>query len=195
MKEKQENLHNDGLKKKYEEKYEMKKLFKKNVSEETAITWLWLSVFIILVDQVTKYLANKYLILSQPVKLLPFLNFTLQYNTGAAFSFLGAESGWQVYLLAAISLIVSVIVFLWLVRMKYPHWLMAFSLSLILGGALGNFIDRCRYGFVVDFIDFHIGQWHFATFNVADSAISIGAVLLIGKLLFYPDKKMSIHRN
>lgn len=173
----------------------MKAFFKKEVGDKTAITWLWVSVFIILIDQVSKYLVNKYLVLFQPMRLLPFLNFTLKYNTGAAFSFLGTAGGWQVYLLAAISLIVSIIVFIWLVRMKYPHWVMALSLSLILGGALGNLIDRLRYGFVIDFIDFHIGNWHFATFNVADSAISIGAVLLIGKLLLYPNKKINAHEK
>ncbi len=151
------------------------------------IAWPWfsLSIIIILFDQITKYFANHYLTLNEPFFVLPFLNFTLNYNPGAAFSFLGNADGWQVYLLAGISIVVSIVIFIWLMRTQRSDWLQAFALSLLLGGACGNLIDRIRFSYVIDFIDFHIKNWHFATFNIADSAISVGAFLLIIKLLFF----------
>ena len=155
-----------------------------NKTKKNALPWLFLSLTIIILDQITKYFANKYLVLGQPVKIFPFFNFNLQYNPGAAFSFLGAATGWQIYLLAGISIAVIIGVLFWLYRTPRSDWLMAMSLSLIVGGAIGNLIDRIRLGYVIDFCDFHIKTWHFATFNVADSAISIGAVLLVVKLLF-----------
>ena len=156
--------------------------------QKRAGPWLWLSVVIIIIDQCAKYLANQYLALYQPIALLPFFNLTLKYNPGAAFSFLGAAEGWQIFLLAAISVIVMVVILVWLGRVKRSDWLLALPLSLILGGAFGNLIDRIRLGYVIDFFDFHIKTWHFATFNVADSAISVGAVLLIIKLVFFSKK-------
>lgn len=158
-------------------------------SHKNALPWLWVSGFIIVLDQFTKYFANQYLQLEQPLAIFPFFNLTLQYNFGAAFGFLGATNGWQVYLFAGISIIVIMIIFVWLIRLRRSDRLMAFSLSLILGGACGNLIDRVRFSYVIDFFDFHIDTWHFATFNVADSAITIGAALLIIKLLFFSQIK------
>lgn len=152
--------------------------------KKSALCWLWMSAIIIVGDQATKYLVLRHLSYDQPVAVLPFLNFTLRFNTGAAFSFLGDASGWQIYLLAGISIVVSVLLIIWLSRLRYADWMTALPLSLILGGALGNLLDRVRFRYVVDFIDFHLGAWHFATFNVADAAVSVGAVgLILG--LFY----------
>lgn len=157
--------------------------------KKNALPWLGLSIIIIVLDQFTKYLANTYLDLNQPLPLLPFFNLTLRYNPGAAFSFLSGFGGGQVWLLTAIALIVAVLIFFWLARTPRTDWLNACALSLILGGALGNVIDRLRFSFVVDFFDFHVRDWHFATFNVADSAVCIGAFLLITKILFFDRRK------
>lgn len=151
-----------------------------------ALVWLWLSILIVVLDQKTKYLVSHYLSLGQPVKVFPFLNFTLNYNTGALFSFLDAESGWQVIFFAAISLIVSIILIVWLSRLSHSETMMSLGFSLIIGGAIGNFIDRVLRDYVTDFIDFYIKEWHFATFNIADSAICIGVFLVIIHVIFTP---------
>ncbi|MFZ5594354.1 MAG: signal peptidase II [Pseudomonadota bacterium] len=141
--------------------------------------WLWLSLVVIVLDQATKFLASGMLILHEPVAVLPFFNLTLMHNTGAAFSFLHDASGWQRWFFAALALIVSVMLVLWLRRLQ-PHerWL-ATALTLVLGGALGNLIDRLMYGYVVDFIQLYYQDWYYPAFNVADSAITVGAVMLV----------------
>lgn len=158
----------------------------KTTSRKTALTWLWLSVFIITIDQLTKYLVLHYLTFGSTVKNFSWLNLILNYNTGAAFSFLSTESGWQVYFFSLISLIVVIFLIVWLSRTQRSDKWRALGFSLIVGGALGNFIDRVRLGYVIDFMDFHIKNWHYATFNVADSAICIGVFLLIVFLLDCP---------
>lgn len=144
-----------------------------------ASPWLYLSVLAIVFDQVTKYEAVRHWTMGKPIKIFPFLNFTLNHNTGAAFSFLGTGSGWQIYSFAAISLVIAVFLIVWLSRTGRSDYVIAIGLSLVIGGALGNFIDRVYLGYVVDFIDFHIKDWHYATFNFADSAICIGTLLVI----------------
>lgn len=155
---------------------------------KNAWPWLLLSVIVIAIDQLSKLYLNAHLTLGQPVEVLPFFNLTLAYNTGAAFSFLGEQAGWQIWVFASISLVVSIILMVWLLKTPRSEALLACSLSLILGGAVGNSIDRVLYGYVIDFADFHIGSWHFATFNVADSAVCIGAGLLIIHLVFFSKK-------
>lgn len=145
--------------------------------------WLWLSGFIILLDQLVKYLVIRHLIIGKPIVIVPFFNLSLNYNTGAAFSFLGEGSGWQVYFLAAISLAVALALTFWLGRVKRSDVFMGLGISLIIGGAIGNFIDRVRLNYVIDYFDFHVKSWHFATFNIADSAICIGAFFIIIKIL------------
>jgi len=159
-----------------------------NETNKKAWSWLWLSLFIIIIDQLSKYFANQLLPYGKQVHVLPFFNLWLKYNAGAAFGFFGTAGGWQVFLLSGISIIVAVIIFAWLGKLKRSAWMMAGSLSLIMGGACGNLIDRLRFNYVVDFFDFHVGGWHFATFNVADSAICVGATLLVIKLLFFSKK-------
>jgi len=150
--------------------------------------WLWLSILVVVLDQGSKFLAVHYLVYGKPIVVLPFFNLWLNYNTGAAFGFLGAQNGWQVFLLSGIAIIVSVVLIMWLGKTPRKDWLMALALSLILGGAIGNLIDRIRFKYVIDFFDFHIGTWHFATFNVSDIAITIGAIFLVIRLLFIRDK-------
>lgn len=146
--------------------------------------WLWLAIVAIFLDQVSKYLATEYLAYKPPMEITSWLNFILAHNMGAAFSFLGDAGGWQRWFFTALAGAASIFILIWLRRLKPDeHWL-ACALSLILGGAVGNLIDRVRFGYVVDFIDFHIGTWHFATFNIADAAISIGAVMMLIEAFF-----------
>lgn len=162
--------------------------------------WLWLSVVVIILDQLSKLYITEYLTQHPPVELTSWLNLILAHNTGAAFSFLGDAGGWQRWFFVALSSVVSIILVVWIVRSQISIWLSC-ALALILGGAVGNLIDRTCFGYVVDFIDFHIDSlpwpllkfsfntwdfeklyihnWHFATFNIADAAISVGAVLML----------------
>lgn len=141
--------------------------------------WLWVTVVVLLLDQGTKLLADSAMALHESIALLPSLALTKAYNTGAAFSFLGDASGWQRWFFSALAVVVCLILLAWLRRLPATEWRMALALSLILGGAAGNLIDRVLYGHVIDFIDVYYGAWHWPTFNVADSAISVGAALLL----------------
>lgn len=140
--------------------------------------WLAISALLIAFDQWSKYLVKHALALSGPIEITPFFNLVLAYNRGAAFSFLSSASGWQRELFIAIAVVASVWI-LYLLRKCTRQTLFCFALSLILGGAIGNVIDRVLIGAVVDFLDFHAAGWHFPVFNVADSAISCGAALLV----------------
>ncbi len=144
-----------------------------------AAKWLWLTVLVLFSDQLTKYLASERLVLHQAVEILPMLNFTLVHNYGAAFSFLSDSSGWQRWFLTIIALVVSVVIAVWMRRLTSGEMMTAAGLALILGGALGNVWDRIQLGYVVDFVDVYYQTWHWPAFNIADSAITIGAVLLI----------------
>ena len=141
--------------------------------------WLWVSVVVLILDQCTKLLADAMLTLHQPVVLLPFLALRKAYNYGAAFSFLGDASGWQRWFFIVLALVVMAILVAWLYRLPSDNTRARVALVLILGGAAGNVIDRLAYGYVIDFIDVFYGSWHWPTFNIADSAISVGAFLLL----------------
>lgn len=145
--------------------------------------WLAVAVAIIAFDQATKVAADTLLNYHRPVPLIPFFNLTLSYNSGAAFSFLGDASGWQRWFFAVIALGVSGFLVHWLYQVGGRDRWLALSLSLILGGAIGNLLDRLMYGYVVDFIHFYVGDWSFPIFNIADCAISIGAGLLIAHMV------------
>lgn len=146
--------------------------------------WLWLSAVVLVIDQITKLAAEQFLTWGQPVPLLPFLNLTLLYNTGAAFSFLSQAGGWQRWFFIVLAAVISLVLLGWLRKLEAGQRVTAAGLALILGGALGNLIDRLVYGHVVDFIDFYYGSWHWPAFNVADSAITVGAATLIWEGLF-----------
>ena len=107
--------------------------------------------------------------------MFSWFNLTLQHNTGAAFSFLSDAGGWQRYFFSGIAVVISVALVIWLYRLPAKQWLLALSLGLILGGALGNLWDRLVLGYVVDFISVHYRGWYFPAFNIADSAITVGA--------------------
>lgn len=146
---------------------------------QTALKTAWLAVILIVVDQLTKYWVNQTLTLGEPVAVIPFLNLTLVYNYGAAFSFLADMGGWQRWFFSGLALVVGGALLIWLAKLPKAWTLEVVAINLILSGAVGNLIDRMAAGRVTDFIDFYIGTWHYATFNVADIAISVGAVLLI----------------
>jgi signal peptidase II len=145
-----------------------------------ALTWLLLSLAILIADQITKAIVLEHFQLhdSMPV-IAGLLNWTLAYNEGAAFSFLADAGGWQRWFFTALAVVVSVVLVVWLKRTPRSDWRTALPLSLVIGGAIGNVIDRVRFGHVVDFIDVYYGAAHWPAFNIADSAISVGAVLLI----------------
>lgn len=143
------------------------------------LRWLLLSLAVIGLDQWTKQLIVRSLELFQTRVLLPVFNLTYLHNTGAAFSFLDGASGWQRWLFTGLAGVVSIALVVWLRRIdRRDPWLAA-AVALILGGALGNAIDRVRLGYVVDFIQVHWGTHYFPAFNVADSAITVGAAVLI----------------
>ena len=139
---------------------------------------LVIALVVIVVDQLTKFAATAALA-QGPVEVLPFLNFALVHNTGAAFGFLSTAGGWQKFFFIGIAALATAVIIVMLRKTPRQDWFMQLSLSLILGGALGNLVDRLIHGHVIDFIDFYISTWHFWTFNVADAAISIGAVMLV----------------
>ena len=141
--------------------------------------WLWLSALVVVLDQATKWLAVWGLEPFRPVSIAPLLNLTLMYNEGAAFSFLSSAGGWQRWLLAGFALAITVVLVVWLLRLKPGERIMAAALSLVAGGAIGNLIDRVLTGRVVDFVDVYVGDWHWPAFNVADSAITVGVALLL----------------
>lgn len=139
--------------------------------------WL-IAVVVAIVDQLSKLAAVKYL-LRGSVELAPFLNLSLVFNSGAAFGFLSGASGWQNMLFVGIAIVVSFFIIVMVKRLGVNDTQVLIGLMMILGGAAGNLIDRLRQGYVVDFIDFHYQNWHWPAFNIADSSITIGAVLLV----------------
>lgn len=150
------------------------------------LKWLWLAVLVIVVDLGTKAMATAMLTYANPVPVMPSFNLTLLHNTGAAFSFLANADGWQRWFFVALALVVSVVLVTWLRKLKANETWTAIAIVLILGGALGNVYDRVVHGYVVDFLHFYWQDWHFPAFNLADTAITIGAAMMILDLFRKP---------
>ncbi len=161
--------------------------------------YLTISMLILVLDQLTKFAVQQFLTLGQSVPFIPTINLYLAHNEGAAFSMLSSAGGWQRWFLTALSLVASIFIATWILRLPKNEKVTGVSLALVLGGAVGNLVDRVLYGYVIDFIDFYyqasqdclplFNKWfdqacHYATFNVADSAISTGVVLLIAGSLY-----------
>jgi signal peptidase II len=142
------------------------------------LPWLILAVIIILADQFTKTLILGYYKLGDSTPVTSFFNIVRVHNTGAAFSFLAGAGGWQRWFFTGIGAVATIFI-LWMLRSHHAQKLFSFALACILGGAIGNVIDRLLHGYVVDFLDFYYGTWHFPAFNIADSAITLGAICLI----------------
>ncbi|NEX61993.1 signal peptidase II [Noviherbaspirillum galbum] len=156
-----------------------KKSFSSMSSSKPGITpWLGIAAIIILLDQVTKITISKLFAFGESLQITSFFNLVLAHNKGAAFSFLATESGWQRYFFTAIA-VVAVLFIVFLLKRHAGQRLFCWALALILGGAIGNVIDRSLYGYVIDFLDFHAAGWHWPAFNVADMAICCGAALFV----------------
>lgn len=140
--------------------------------------WLGIAAVVVLLDQVTKITMSRLLAYGQSEPVTSFFNLVMVYNPGAAFSFLANSGGWQRWFFSALALAVSIFI-VWMLNRNATQRMFCWSLSLILGGAVGNLIDRLAYGHVIDFLDFHAGGWHWPAFNVADAAITIGAALFV----------------
>lgn len=150
-----------------------------------ALPWLLLSIVVIVLDQLSKWFALRELTPYMPHAVIPgLLNWTLAFNTGAAFSFLSNGSGWQTWLFAVLAIAVSAVLIVWLSRTSRGDWRTAAPLALVIGGALGNLVDRLVHGQVTDFIQVFWRVWSWPAFNLADSAICVGAVALIAFGLF-----------
>ena len=147
-------------------------------SSGSMLPWLVLALVILIADQFTKVLILGYYKLGDATYVSSFFNIVRVHNSGAAFSFLAGASGWQRWFFTGIGIAAAIFI-IWMLRSHAGQKLFSFALACILGGALGNVIDRSLHGYVVDFLDFHYGTWHFPSFNVADAGITIGAVCLI----------------
>jgi signal peptidase II len=156
---------------------------------QTGLRWCWVSLLVIIIDRLTKMVVLSHLVVYKPLQMTSFFNLTLAYNKGAAFSFLGSASGWQSWLFGLLAVAVSVTLLIWLKRLSSQQWWISIALSLIIGGALGNLFDRVYYGEVIDFLQFHAGQFYWPVFNIADSAICAGAFMLVVEAIFNKNKK------
>ena len=156
-----------------------------------ALNWYLLSLVVIILDQWTKWLAETNLTFLEPVPVIePFLNWTLAYNYGAAFSFLADAGGWQKWFFSGLALLMSLFLIGYLAKAPRQAKLLSLGLALVLGGAVGNLIDRLLHGHVIDFIHVHYADvWHYPIFNIADIGISIGVLLIIIDMLFLEKKR------
>jgi signal peptidase II len=149
------------------------------VKYDIMLKWLWVSFLALILDQISKIAVDNSMRLYESIAIMPSFNLTYVHNTGAAFSFLAHAGGWQRWLFAGLALIISVAIGVWIARLKQQEVLLAVALSLVLGGAVGNLIDRVAYGYVIDFLDVYYNTWHWPAFNIADSAICVGVFLML----------------
>ena len=153
--------------------------------------WLWylIAIVVMLLDQISKVFASANLVYGEPVTFTSFFNFTLLHNHGAAFSFLSEAGGWQRWFFAIIAIVVSTVLVVWIGRSAEKNKSESLALAFILGGAIGNLYDRIALGYVIDFIVVHFQDYHWPAFNLADSAITIGAFILIVEIFLTKEKK------
>lgn len=147
--------------------------------KETALKWLWITAIFLILDQITKQWVAQTFNYREVVAIFPSFNLTYAQNPGAAFSFLADQPGWQRWFFTAIATIASGVFLFWMAKTPKSNKILGIGFSLMLSGALGNLIDRVLFGYVIDFLDFYIGNSHWPAFNVADSAIFVGAGLMI----------------
>jgi len=151
------------------------------------LKWLWLAVLVVAIDLGTKAIASAMLTYGNPVPVIPMFNLTLLHNTGAAFSFLAGAAGWQRWFFITLAVVVSAVLIVWLRKLqRYETWT-AIAIVLILGGAIGNVYDRVVHGYVVDFIHVYWRNWHFPAFNLADTAITLGALMMVRDVFRKPE--------
>lgn len=147
--------------------------------KETGLAWLWLTVIFFVLDQITKQWVAQTFDYRETLAVMPYFNLTYVHNPGAAFSFLADQPGWQRWFFTAIATTASIVFLVWMAKTPRSNSLLGIAFALLLSGALGNLTDRVLFGYVIDFLDFYIGQSHWPAFNVADSAIFVGAALMI----------------
>jgi signal peptidase II len=157
------------------------------------LKWLWLSALVIILDQLTKYQASQQLILHEPVAIISGFNLTLMHNTGAAFSFLSQAGGWQRWFFIVLGSVIGFAILVWMIKLPADKRWLSCTLALILGGALGNLWDRVMLGYVIDFIEVYYHGWYWPAFNVADSAITVGAAMLIIDAFWFDDANVTTH--
>ncbi len=154
------------------------------------LRWLWVAVLVIVLDYITKQYFSSTMQLGESISILPFFNWTLAHNYGAAFSFLHDAGGWQRWFFTAIALVVTAAMSIWMTRLpKQGANFLLIGIALVIGGALGNLYDRITLGYVVDFVHFFYHDWHFPAFNIADCGISVGAAILIIDAIFFEKKR------
>lgn len=163
----------------------------KNPICSTGLRWLWLTVVILIVDLSSKQLILNHFQLYESIPLMPYFNLAYAQNPGAAFSFLADKGGGQRWFFAFVAIVICVVLIVMMYRQSVNKKLSNIAYALVIGGALGNLCDRLVHGFVVDFIDFYVGDWHWPTFNIADMAICVGAALIILDSCINTDKKAS----
>jgi signal peptidase II len=159
---------------------------------QTGLQWLWLTLIFLVIDQVTKHWAVSYFHsvgLYETVEVMPFFNIILRYNPGAAFSFLADAGGWQVAFFTTVSIVISLAIIYWMYTISAKNRWLSIALALILAGALGNLYDRVMLGKVVDFIDWYYGDYHWPAFNIADSVIMLGALMMLLDGVLNPEDK------
>ncbi len=160
------------------------------------VTWIAVAFVVVLADQLTKWAIIEWVGLYERIPLNSFINLTHQRNTGAAFSFLADAGGWQRWFFVTLATVVSAVIAIWLWRIRTERQaVLAAGLALVLGGAVGNLIDRILLGYVTDFIQVWFGDWAFPSFNVADAGISVGAALLIIDALFLSGREKGVEPN
>lgn len=146
---------------------------------ESALTFLWLTIIFLIIDQITKQWVAQTFSYRETFEILPFFNLTYVHNPGAAFSFLADQPGWQRWFLTAVAIIACVVFTVWMKRTPKQNKVLGVGLALLLSGAMGNLIDRVLFGYVIDFLDFYIVNYRWPAFNIADSVIFVGAGLMI----------------
>ena len=161
-----------------------KMLKSNNTIKKSGLWWLWISVIIVVLDQWTKNIATEYLRIYEAVVVNDYLNWTLMHNEGMAFSFLADQSGWQRWGISVVAIAIVVWLLVWLKRNDFKVKFLNLGLCFVIGGALGNIYDRLNLGYVIDFIEAHYNEYFWPAFNVADTAISIGAFFLILDLIW-----------
>lgn len=160
-----------------------------NLGKHTFI-WYLISVVIVIFDQLTKWWVSSSLEYNTPLEFTSFFNFTLLHNPGAAFSFLSDAGGWQRWFFGIVATCVSALLVIWLARLPADKRWEGIAIALVLGGAIGNLYDRIQLGYVVDFIVFHYHHYYFPAFNIADTAISIGAIMLLIDMFLFNNRKV-----
>ncbi|WP_404390925.1 signal peptidase II [Pseudoalteromonas phenolica] len=149
------------------------------VKQKSGLIWLVLSLLLFAVDYITKAVVVANMKLYESIEILPIFNFTYMHNYGAAFSFLSDAGGWQRWFFSSIAVVISLLLTYWLKKLPAKNWVLCGAYAMVIGGAIGNLVDRLVHGYVVDFLHFYYQDWHYPAFNVADIAIVCGAGLLL----------------